>query len=504
MRSDPLFDDYKQARNRIRGVDPQSFIRHAIDALHFAYARGIEALSKYQPWNLLLAIKWALQEADALSHRRRPATADDLRKVLNILHDIEGRLRLPSDYEHVSLFIRHLAFQQFSLQRGPNAEAVARQHLLFSSLPPEHPFARQFVRATSIPLGEYVVWLFVLLTPLIAPAIPKVLRLDYFRASAGVFGPTAADSFLATVSKTIRELQKLLTSPQFRNMSVADQKILPSPLLDVPLISSGSGEFAVVSPPLLMRSVESMVYRTLRRDDPAGFGVKFGPIFERYVDRCRADAETEYRDEAWLKSRLTGDGKCVDFLVREEAGAILIDAKGIEMSARGRVSQRADLVFSAIKESAVKAVRQGMATYLRIRSCADEWMIGATRGETFLMIVTYDSLFLGSSVDFEAIFGGYLLPKLQRDYGSPLPISLDRVFFVTVDELEFLLGLVRAKATTLVGLLSHARSADAQPATRRFHFRQHLEPFESQYKRLPILEAALHDIAQRCTKRLAG
>ncbi len=117
MSADPLFEHYKRARNKLRRYEPDSFIGHAIGALHFADVKGIEALSKYQPWNLLLAIKWALQEADALSHRRRPATMSDVHGVLNILYDLEGAARMPSDYAHVNLFMRHLAFPQFSLQR---------------------------------------------------------------------------------------------------------------------------------------------------------------------------------------------------------------------------------------------------------------------------------------------------------------------------------------------------------------------------------------------------
>ena len=89
-------------------------------------------------------MKWSLQEADALSHRRPPATLSDFHAVLNILHEIDGKLRMPTTYEHVTLFMRHLAFQQFWFQRGPSVEALVRQDLLFSSLPANHLFVQEF------------------------------------------------------------------------------------------------------------------------------------------------------------------------------------------------------------------------------------------------------------------------------------------------------------------------------------------------------------------------
>ncbi len=135
MSDDPLFTFYKRARNRLRRYEPQSMLTHGVNALYKVYSGGVDMIRRYQPWNILLAMKWTLQEADALSHRRPPATLSDFHAVLNILHEIDGNLRMPATYEHVTLFMRHLAFQQFWLQRGPSAEALVRQDLLFSSLP---------------------------------------------------------------------------------------------------------------------------------------------------------------------------------------------------------------------------------------------------------------------------------------------------------------------------------------------------------------------------------
>ncbi|HEU5238029.1 MAG TPA: hypothetical protein VFU37_12915 [Pyrinomonadaceae bacterium] len=284
-------------------------------------------------------------------------------------------------------------------------------------------------------------------------------------------------------------------------MPVADQKILPTPLLDAPLIRAISGHYIIISPTLLMRSLESGIYRTLRRKNPGCFHDQFGPIFEKYVSRCLTDAGLKFVNEEQLKAQLPGTAKCVDFLVTEDDCQILIDAKGTEMSGRGRVSQRADLVLRAVKSSAVKAIEQGLATSRRIRSLSSTNALAHGRDEMFLLIVTFDDLFLGSNSDFEAIFGKHLLPGLEREYGSPLPIPVEHIFFITIDELERLLARVHAKSAKIGGILRYARTQDASNRTRKFKFQQHLDSFTTQEGRLSMLEKGLEDICQRCVSR---
>lgn len=462
----------------------------------------MEILHRYQPWNLLLAVKWALQEADSLSHRRRPATQNDLHLVLNILHDMEAAVRMPNEYDHANLFIRQLAFQQFWLQHAQSGEALARQHLLFSSLSDDHYFSREFQRLTGLRSADFIEFSFAFVVSLLGTPTPRVVRREYFDAFASSFAPGSLDVFLGRLSKSIPELYTWLNTPEFRDISIADQRIVPSPLLDSPLIRTKSGVYRIIFPTLAMRALERVVYRTLRSGDAAQFGVRFGPLFEKYVGRCINDAGISYRDENWLQAQLPGGGKCVDFFITDDEGAVLIDAKGIEMSRRGRVSQRPDLIVSAIKESAVKAIEQGMVTSRRIAETSPPQGLGPVVGETFLLVVTFDSLFLGNSADFGTVFGPHVLPRLERNCGAPLPIPLQNVFFVTIDEFERLLALVQQKATTLVGMLRHARAQDADIHTRKFQFQQHLEPFITPNTRLPMLAAALDALLKQCMDRL--
>ena len=139
-----------------------------------------------------------------------------------------------------------------------------------------------------------------------------------------------------------------------------------------------------------------------------------------------------------------------------------------------------------------------MATSARIRNLPATDALARGREEVFLLVVTFDDLFLGSNFDFGAIFGDHLLPRLERAYGVPLPIPLDHVFFLSIDELERLLGRVHAKDASVGDILRYARNQDRSHHTRKLIFGQHLDSMTTQEKRLPMLENALDDLCQRC------
>ena len=61
---DPLYPKYKAVRNRIRKYTPAPLIREALEVLHAAHVGGVEVIAKYQPWKVLLMVKWVLQEVD--------------------------------------------------------------------------------------------------------------------------------------------------------------------------------------------------------------------------------------------------------------------------------------------------------------------------------------------------------------------------------------------------------------------------------------------------------
>jgi hypothetical protein len=497
------YDLYKQARNRIRKVQPERLIGMAIDALHKASAEGVSAMKYFQPWNLLLLIKWVAQEADATSHRRSLPRPQDFNFLINQLHDLENAVPMASAHGHWTFFFRKLSFQQFGLQYGADVAAVARQLSLFRALPLNHRLQGEFRAISGVSINDFCIFstamvYLVMQSPQARFFVPEALRPLETQSEPG-----AIDRFLRFISKNLPELHVWLGADDFKDLPIADQRILPSPLLDAPLIVIEADHFFYYHPPLLVRSLEQSVYRNLRRSDPSRFGNDFGPLFERYVRRCLDCAQMSYLDEAALQTALTGAGECVDFLIAEDSHNVLIDAKAVEMSPLGRVSNDTDQLAKAVS-AAKKAMGQGMATTLRMRGLPPGSTPAFGQGANFLIVVTYDDLFLGSPYYFSEIFADTIQQQLEDRYGNPLPIPFINIFLITIGDLEVLLQLFREGKTTLVTALRYARQQDLRMDTRKFQFSQHLKSLAAPSEHFPLVQEAITPLAEEMERRVVG
>jgi hypothetical protein len=498
---DELHGFYKQARNRLWKLEPTSVLAHAVNILHNVAYGGIEVMRTYRPWDVLLIARWTLQTIDPISHRRPPATLNDVHKVLNIIHEMGAHVRMPTEYEHVYLFMRHLAYQQFWLQHQADSASIARQELLFCRLPNDHPFQRDFLRLTGLRCAEFTELAFGLMALFLTDQKRKAVKRSQFSNLEPRFSAKTLDSFLSALSLDLAEAQAFLCSDKEKDRSVSDQIILPTSLQNYPLLRHGE-DFIAYSPTLLFRSLEDFIYRRLKREDKAKFSERFGPIFEQYVADYMSEAGIVYVRESDLNRMLPGTGKCVDFLTVENDCNILIDAKDVEISQAGLLSHRAEIVFGSIKNSAGKAIKQGNETARRIAAAPPTGGITFGKVESYLFVVTFDSLHLGSNTEFEQMFGARLVDSLHREFGRLLPIPLMNVFFLTIDEFECLLAAVKAGATSFVAAAKHAQQNDGDHRTRKFSFIQHLVELSPQVKQLPSLQKALDDLCDRASSSL--
>jgi hypothetical protein len=460
-------------------------------------------MATYQPWNVLLALKWTFQEMDNESHLRPAADQNDIHAVLNILHEMDDKVRMPTDYDHWMLFMRHLAFQQFDLQQGVDGSAIARQHLLFATLPSSHSFQTKFTSLTGLKIADFTLLLAGLLALILSEPPRIAVAFSDLEALRSQVQANALPRFFRAVSRTIPELHDWLMSTNFQNISVGDEKLLPTPLLACPLIAD-IGRVLIYYPPLLFRALEDFVYCTLRQENPSEFVSAFGPIFERHVSRCLTEAGVPFKTESEINAVLPDHGKCVDFLVVEDECSILIDAKAVEVSTMGRVSHEVDKVVQSMKAYAVKAIAQGITTHRRLASGTTGSSIRWGKTEAFLVVVTYHDLYLGSNRHFAEIYGDKLLPRTERSDTANLPFPLENVFFVSIKEFEDLMALIRDGQTTFLSALRYSKRQDADGNTVKLQFKQHLASLCQLRTRLPCLHSTLESLYARCEAALVS
>lgn len=95
--------------------------------------------------------------------------------------------------------------------------------------------------------------------------------------------------------------------------------------------------------------------------------------------------------------------------------------------------------------------------------------------ENFLIVVTFKELYLGNGQDFYDAIAKDKIDKLLAKYSGQAPIPLRNIYFITVDDLDYLLTCA-TKASGLVEILKRASRADKDPKSKTFTLRQHLQP----------------------------
>lgn len=492
-----LQSDFEELMGMIGLWHPLSIIDHAITAL-YAVAADRDKMRHYQPWHLLLLIQWTVRGAGSSMRDFPPAGINDFHKLVNKFHAMDEHSRLPSEFSHHIMFLRLLAVRQFWLQHEINGDAFARQWVLFAGLQPNHQFSVRFQQAFGVSIQQALELSFILMTPFLSGSTQRFLRRSEMQNLDRAFSPPVVDTVVAQLSRTPTALRQSLDAELGNHYSVEEQLQMDTCLLNYPFLRLGD-HLLPYTPTLLYRSLPSLAYRTLKSIDPNWFCSRFGLPFEDYLATGLTESGINHLRETDLKRHLPGTGSVIDFLIQDDDVTLLIDAKSVELSWKGKVSHRPQDVFSAIKASVWKGIEQGLETAARLRTTAlpQPFSKAATPIEIFLLIVTYEPLHLGSGKDFASAIAVGAVKELEAHYGGQLPIALESIFFLSVDEFDRMLERERTGVMKLGKIMLHARENNRTAATKKFEFIQHLESINQQVTRPPRLENALKVLFER-------
>ncbi len=257
---------FRKVRNRLRKHLPFEIISACIKKLDEQPANRIQHLRMYPPWRLLLLIKWTFIYGEYLSPNRKKLTVNDFNYLLNLMHDFEGSLRLPHEYDNIFLFFRNMAFQQFWLQHEFNMAYFARQSLLFGKLDNEHPFKRMFFEKCGVSLCEFIELAMMIMTRFTVEKQTSVTS-NWFRTVADKYKPGTIQKFLDLLSIDFDSLRIKLIKEKQPKRKISYEAYEQTPLRGNPLLKHDS-RYYPFSAELLARCLETFIYDTLRSDNP--------------------------------------------------------------------------------------------------------------------------------------------------------------------------------------------------------------------------------------------
>jgi hypothetical protein len=483
-----FYDQYKPIRNKLRRYFPESVLKACIERMNQFSLKSVDGMMA-MPWLWIVLLKWSLIESSRENKSHKKITRQELADLQWPLVKLSNHTRLPTQYQPLELYVRAITYQQNQYQRLVSVNGLARQELIFGESQDNDFFKTEFFAKHGIRLNRFLRISAFLISIL---EIKNKANFNTFDLPVGIFGAAEIDDFLSTISIDIDEI-----GPTLEKLSPAPRKYTEffeqTPFLSFPIVKIGS-EYWCINRKVLSQCLDYFVYDTLKEADK--FSDKFGKRFENYVGKIIEMTGVAFRRESELKRELGDGSKLVDFLIHSGDANIFIDAKGVDLAARAKVTHLSEVLKGAIKSSLLKAIHQGQEVKKnleRINVC--EWIIQSP-ANNYLFVVTYKPLYIGNAGLLDHLIDGEVSRTIS-EYPSNTRIPLENIYFFSIDEFESLMHLVEKGKISIVEAIERAKEADASFETAKYYFSAHLsewpeyqelESFPLEWKASAMLE----------------
>ena len=149
--NDAYYSGVSPIRNRLKQFSRDGLVERLLTLL--AHVEGAEPreMATYPPWCTALLLKWTL--AYAPERGRKEPGREQVLRLLQATKDLEPAAGLP-DRDRLHTFMRSVLYQQRTAHMKANRPDIARQELLFGSLPDSHTIAQQVRMAFGLPMRD--------------------------------------------------------------------------------------------------------------------------------------------------------------------------------------------------------------------------------------------------------------------------------------------------------------------------------------------------------------
>ncbi len=459
----------KIIKNRIRKYDEFAILDACLNSLHAPAKDEIAKLHRH-PWLVLLVIKWTFVGKRKIRFPKKCLGNKSFMKVLQDTHKLGSLIKMPTEYSHINLFMRNIAFQQFIYQQPFSITQYGRQSILFGSLPDNHTLKTWFKNKHGVSCNEFIELSFALITHF---AIKErfVVEIKWFQPLFRIYGENIVYNFLDAISIKSNELQRILTSYN-KSTGGYSEYYEQTPFVSFPLIKHGQ-KYICIDHNILYRSIEHYLYDSMKADDSSKFMNYFGNIFENYFLIGLKYATIDYLCESELQKHIPSSVKCVDYLLTEDESNIFVDAKAVEMPYLGKISDNPKVILDKIKKTAIKAIEQAyMLNNFLLNTNNDA--LPSFKEKSYLLVVTYKELYLGNGEVIYESLAKKIIDDITRTIDKQAVIDLTHIYFITIQDFDCLMSLVKNHDTKIENVINSAILNDSDVKTKKFVFSQHI------------------------------
>lgn len=459
------YEEYKRIRNQLRKYHPFGVLLAGISYLHQPVTNEIEQLQKL-PWLVLLLIKWAFIDDQYSVYNRKNITIDKFKKILQMVHDLSKKVKMPSQYSSLFLFMRNVAYQQFLYQQNLNVYKFGRQVDLF--LKDSSFFDDKFFSMTGLHIKRFLSLSFVIIARFISQK-QKSLNISWFRPLFSEYPKEEVEKFLSLISINIDSIHTELINTE-KQQREPYEYYEQTPFIKFPLINI-NGTYWCIDYHILYRCIENYIYDNLRSWNAAKFMDKFGKTFEKYIYKSLHYSGVEFITEQQLKNTFGIKNKIVDFIITETNSNIFVDAKAVEMSYHGKVAQVSEIIKDKISHTIIKAIEQAHEINLQLYQQKSSVRFNSN---SYLFVVTFKELYIGNGTTLYKCIAQDKLKKIHDSYPEEVRIPFENMYFITVDEFDILLEFVKSQNLTITDAIEKAKESDLTPQSKKFCFTLHL------------------------------
>jgi len=502
---------YKEIQAILSRTSAASIITRSTKILHRIYHEGFSQNGiVYVPWIPLALIEWSLVFCPKPEILLTTEINDEgYNKLYNLLHDSGAGFEkyLNSEYSFgVMKFMRCLAYQQFWFQGGKGQlRSYTGRNLLIMN-----EFNDDFLQHTGISIKDFHEMLFVTFARFGTSENGHIIDKSFFRHLSQKYTQNQVDLFFNLLSLPLSDLQdRIREHHQYYEKNFDVQTLLSqmTPLWRYPFLKV-DGRYVCFYPSLIEYAMKFFVYDYLKLKNAQSFGSSFGSVMERYVERGLEYLDAKFLGEKQiqeivkpLRTKKQGQMKCVDFVVEQESGTLLIESKALEMPVQIRVNNDDEILrkhFSSDERHVFHGIVQAYELCNFLVNEKKPQTLNLNK-DFYLIIVTYKDFYLSSGEDFWNEFVKDIVkPSIEEKGIDENLIKPENIFIIPIDEYDCLINQVKESGIEIVDLLNYAIKRHKDKKTMRFTLGAHIQEYNSEHsgKYLPYLEAEFEALSQ--------
>jgi hypothetical protein len=415
--------------------------------------------SKLPFWDLLVLLKWCYLHTDDTPSRKN-AKPLDIQVILKLIEKFQTDHPVIqfTDHKSVSQSFRIIAYQQFEYQEQFYIAIISRQLVLYLQLRSRIDIDNEFKGLANIDLKAFFQYCFYAFAFINRSEYQKGYRYEgvldnaFFNFFKEVFSARELDCFLKLITISEPKQFETLHKLQDERLQLYETNFfITKPLLFF------QGQYRLPHKAILNQTLKHYVYTFLKSSLPDTFPDEFGKRMEKYVELGLKEGKFNYKNEAELKKSYNL-GKVSDYLVDPD---ILLECKAIELHPRSGVLRLPAMLTKEMNTSVIKAYQQLLCTANAIDP-NQEW---------FGIIITYREMYLGFGLDaWDEFLKAPIEEFLKEQNISANLLTPQNLFFVTIEDWDYIVQVVKEGKTTLKQILLKAKETNASesPAEKLF------------------------------------